>query len=102
MRIDRVKIGAHRFAVTSSERPTDDPAEIDYEAGTIDATTKRPPSARVELLMHEVVHGLLDDSGIVLADELDEQIVRAITPRLVAFMQDNPDAVREMLRLLEA
>ena len=100
--IPDVRIGARRYAIALTRRPEDDPAEIDHHEGTIVVSDAMTTEATVEMVIHEILHGLIDDSGLDIdANEVDEEmIVRALAPRVTAFLADNPDQVRELLAML--
>ena len=95
-----MRIGVHRYAVSIIARPDDDPAEIDTIRNTVEVIEVAVPSVRAVLLIHEALHGLLDDSGLDVSETMEERIVRALAPRIAAFLKDNPAAVRELLRML--
>lgn len=64
---------------------------IDYPAGKIVLRAAEDMSFVRENLMHEVLHALIDDSGLNTAgvDVSHERFVAVLTPRLVQFMQEN-------------
>ena len=107
--IASVKVGAHVYAVVVGNG--EEPAEIDFHAGIIRITDRAPPTHQAELLIHEITHALVDNAGYNPwwrtkegaeddEDDAEEMLVRAIAPRLAAFMADNPAAVRELLVML--
>lgn len=57
---------------------------------------KRPDSIVLDALVHELLHALWDQAGMnELVDSTDgksdgEKIIRAITPRLIALLRENP------------
>lgn len=55
---------------------------------------------QAETLVHEILHGCIEDSGISLPEKKEERLIRALSPRLAAFMADNKDVVREILKAL--
>ena len=106
MKIERVKIGAHYYPVVQvTTAELDDTArwaEIDQRRHRIKVQTwERPNAAKAESLIHEILHGLLQDAGRPPGLWDEESVVEALSPRLAAFLVDNPDAVRELLRMLK-
>lgn len=103
--IEQLKVGHRLYGVEWPEdRGLEDDncwAEHDTRCGMIRvATHRRPPDALAESLLHEVLHALLEDSGGEWSGKVEERIVGALSPRLAAFIRDNPEAVREITRML--
>ena len=63
-------------------------------------TGERPADAVAEVLIHEVLHALFRDTGLQWDDDDEERFVEHFSPRLAAFMADNPDAIRALLDML--
>ena len=109
MKIKSVKIGGLSVPVESCDDLSIEDegrwAQYDYrrEAITI-STSQRPEGAIAESLIHEILHGLFWNSGVRAREswdkDLEEMVVEALSPRLTAFFRDNPDTVRELLRML--
>lgn len=64
-----------------------------------EASAKRQ---QADTLLHEAVHAMFSDAGLntVFNHEQEETLVAGLTPRLSAFISDNKDVVRELLRVL--
>lgn len=110
MRIASVKIGAITVAVRweTSPRIEDEGrwGEFDYRGPSIAiSTVDRSDGAMAETFVHEVLHGLCADAGIRAVMSWDredeERVVTVLAPRLASFLRDNPDQVRELLRMFK-
>lgn len=51
------------------------------------------PGFARQILVHEIVHQLFDDSGLELEDALEEQVCLSLQAPLLAVLKDNPDLV---------
>lgn len=105
MRITAVKIGARTFAVDlwPFQDAEDEGArgDFNYRTGRIRIADGYAPSAQVETLLHEIIHALLKDSALDFSNDAEEErIVERLSPRLAAFLVDNPDVVREIMAML--
>ena len=81
-------------------------AEYDYRRDQIVVSVlERPPAAQAEGLLHEILHGLFANAGIRQMahwdKDIEETVVAALCPRICAFIADNPEAVRELQRMLK-
>lgn len=92
--ISNVRIGAKNYIVSVTEHDEvfweNDDIEgfIDYSRSRI-VLKPNSPDAVKETMLHEILHGLFENTGI--DTEVDaERIVRLLTPRLHAFLKDNP------------
>lgn len=52
-------------------------------------------------ILHEILHAIMMDKGVELDDALEERIVLATANGLVAFIRDNPEFSKQLLKLLE-
>ena len=103
--ISRLKIGYRLYGV---EWPEDGGMDDDNRWGECDkrrgmirvSSLQRPPDALAETLVHEILHALIYDAGTEWDDDMEEQVVRLLSPRLAAFIRDNPTAVGEIARML--
>jgi hypothetical protein len=102
MRITRLKVGCRTYRVERwPEKEADDDGargDCNYRKGRIRVADGYKPSAQAETIIHECLHAILKDAG--MADH-EEALVERLAPRLAAFMADNPDEVRELLRMLK-
>lgn len=105
MRIASVKIGATRYSVEVWDHKEADEAgacgDCSLRLARIRVADGYHRFAQAETFIHEVVHAILADIGVAQPEEDEEKMVRRLSPRLAAFMADNPDAVRELLRMLK-
>jgi hypothetical protein len=99
---DVVKIGPLDYTVTDDAEAhlgaEDEMSQRLY--GMSDKSTQRivirPGMAagfKRQIVLHEIVHQLLDDSGLELATEIEEQICLSLQAPLLGLLKDNPDLV---------
>jgi hypothetical protein len=104
MRVDSVRIGAVNYAVleTDAAELIDDgrAADISHAHHRIRVANQLPEARQAHLLIHEILHGLFDDSGINLDREREEQLVEALTPRFTALLADNRGAIEALWQML--
>lgn len=102
---DSVKIGARTYAVeivdADSLRDHQSIGMCNKRLGVIQIADCLPPDNLAEVFFHEVLHALINDSGWNMDSDLEERIVEALSPRLTAFLADNPDCLDYLLDLLE-
>jgi hypothetical protein len=103
--IGSLKIG-YRYFTVESEESTDShdgghDAFVNHRTGQIKVSSDQLPDRVVFLLVHEVLHALARDAAIDWTKDDEEIFVERMTPRLTAFLADNPDQVRQMLDMLE-
>lgn len=105
MRITSLRIGAKTYTVqpTSPSDLADEgrQADVCHRTAVIRVTNEGRPQHLASLLIHESLHAIFDDSGIEIPREEEERFVSILTPRIAAYLRDNPDAVRELLRMLK-
>lgn len=83
----------------------DEDAQADYDTRRLAIRVEvweRPPSAVVEKLLHECIHGWCDDAGRPFPAKVEERIATMLAPRIAAFLADNKGAVHELLDMLAA
>ena len=107
MRITSVKVGGrvYRVDLWPFKAAEDDGArgDFNYRTGVIRVADEYAPGAQAETFIHECLHALFKDSSVDFSnDDEEERIVEKLAPRLAAFFADNPDQVRELLRMLKA
>jgi len=98
-----LKIGARTYAVsvqTPEENSVFQEHEsaygyIEYPTSQIHIRAELDPAFQKETLLHEILHGLLDNTGN--EDINTDQITKALAPRLHAFLVDNPDFQQYLL-----
>lgn len=101
-----MKVGAHQYRVEAVTTPAleDEKKWADNDTRRLAfrvQTWERPGSAVVSDLLHECLHAWCEDAGAGWDRDDEEKIASALAPRLTAFLADNPDAVRELLRMLK-
>ena len=102
MKIKTLKIGPRRYSVEAIDMEEDSTiGRIHLYQGKIVVDESHMPSSQAEVLIHEILHGLFMDSGMDLKRKKEEKLVRALSPRLAAFLADNPTEVRHLLSMLK-
>jgi hypothetical protein len=103
--IKQVKIGARTYAIHEQDAEENSVFKeheeaygyIEYPTSEIYIRSDLEITFQNETLIHEILHGLLDNTGI---DEINtDQITKALSPRLYAFLVDNPDFQQKLLSL---
>lgn len=55
------------------------------------------PDSEADTLLHEVLHAVFDMTGLghdLAADDLDESVIRRLTPALLGVIRANPELVK--------
>ena len=60
----------------------------------------RPEDAQAETLIHEVLHALIESSGVEWDGDQEEDTCRTLAPRLAAFIRDNREVVDRLQAML--
>lgn len=104
MNITELKVGYRRYEVgTMPASEANDEArhgDINHRIGRIRISGDLPPVRAAFTLIHETLHALFEDIGLDWPREEEERMVERLTPRLAAFLADNPEQVRELLAVL--
>jgi len=99
----QIKIGARSYSI-SVESPKINQVFAEHEEayGYIDYITSQiklragiDPQFQLETLLHELLHGMLDNSGIEGVNT--DTIAKVLAPRLHAFLIDNPSFQTDIL-----
>lgn len=98
---DKVDIGYRTFDVVMCDelRNKDDErlyGRIDYETGEISIINGLKPDHAVSVLLHEIVHGLIDEF-MIETNGNDEKICDGISAGLVLLLKLNPDIKKLLL-----
>lgn len=66
--------------------------ETDMATGTIEIAPNLPPDIQREILLHELLHALMWESGLAqrLGPELDEEVCANLARWLLMLLRDNP------------
>ena len=107
----RVVVGDHTYRVVVDTRRCEQ-ADVTYGA-TFPSRTEivvSPAQASSQLrdtVLHELLHAICDDVGLsdyrdapkdsVLSQEVEERVVRALTPAVLALLRRNPRLVTYLL-----
>lgn len=74
--------------------------DINHRLGRIRVQETLPAPRAAFTLVHEALHALLHDAGLDWSDEDEEKMVERLTPRLCAFLADNPTQVEHLVEML--
>lgn len=90
-----VKLGFYTYKIRFSEQSTENHGVTDTDSKEIWINTKGTKEMQRETLFHELLHVALEDCPALRieemkADDREEDIVRAISPRMMQFLCDNP------------
>lgn len=91
----RIKVGHIEFTVTVGETEVDRIVDDDDADGCMSekhaliAIRPLPEPRTRTVLVHELLHGCIAASGLVLDDEVEERFVAAATGPLLAALRDN-------------
>lgn len=100
--VGEVKVGHRRYALTPlSHREAQEieaHGDCSFLRGRIRVDEGLPQDAQAEVLVHEVLHALVEDAGVEWEDE--EHIVTVLGRRLAAFIADNAGLVRRLIEVL--
>lgn len=93
--IRSVTIGPMRYAVRLARRLHSDDhtpllGQIDYAACRIDLERGMSPQAQRATLIHEILHGILNNAG---ERDHDERLIDLLAYGLLDVIADNPDLV---------
>ncbi len=88
-----IRIGPHTYTVkrVKSRKIGGDCAQIDYARLSISVSTDLVSTYAKQSLLHEIIHGVLENAGI--RDQHDEQLVDAMATGILGVLRDNPDVV---------
>lgn len=100
----KVKVGPFTYKVTSdrhdmNQRCRDESTDLlghcDRRMGVISVEPQQSLEQKRDTLLHEVLHAITDMTGIEaeMSNELEEQIVRRLSPVLLEVLRKNPKLV---------
>jgi len=93
-RVYEAILGDHENLLANA--PDDSYGCIDYTRSKIFVATEIAEDFQKEVLLHEVLHGIMDDAHmdkIVKDENLLEDFVAALAPRLIQVLSDNPTLI---------
>lgn len=90
-----IKIGPMTYTVATVEslqnaNGTELLGEICYHKATIKLDAEMHPQARRITLLHEIIHGILNNAGF---QRHSEALIDAISSGIIAVVDDNPDVL---------
>lgn len=105
MNISEIKIGGRRYRVEEWDQADANDrgrcGEIIFRTGTIRLHDGLSADNMAETLLHEILHGVFHDMSMDWSDDEEERMIGRLSPRLAALFADNPEQVRELVRVLE-
>lgn len=104
--IEKVRIGAIDYSVFLSEsiaQKNDLAGQICYPSLEIELDAGSQPQRQYAILLHEIVHGILNHSKLNKTlnekEELLEDVVEIVAHGMLGVIRDNPELVREIQEL---
>ncbi len=100
-KIKTLRIGAQRYGVVMQEDHVLEGiyGRVNHKMGVIEINKTVMAGQKADTFVHEVLHALITDAGLAMGED-EEKFVRALAPRLTAFLGDNKVEVRELLKVL--
>ncbi|KKK55017.1 hypothetical protein LCGC14_3078830 [marine sediment metagenome] len=92
-------IKGHKFAIRQSKKKdllSDCVGDCDPDKNLIQVYNRLPPSRKLEVLLHEVLHAMLGSHNITQ----EEEVCTLLGEYLVQFIRYNPDFIRHALKTL--
>lgn len=95
--VDNIQIGVLSYDIVQGKALRDvseewQLGEINYGEAKIHLDDDLTPQVRKQTLMHEIVHGMLNEIGHEEARD-DEGLVNGLANQLIMLLQNNPDFV---------
>jgi hypothetical protein len=91
----KVKIGGQSWRVKVGPIHTDDG---DYLYGRtvprrllIQVAADQAAAQARDTMLHEILHAVVSNTALGMSDADEEQLIRTVTPWLLAVLRDNPD-----------
>jgi len=110
MRADRkatLRIGARDYIISFNKMLKDEQGVClkefahDYEKGWIRIKTGMAPLEKGNTVLHEIIHAIFTERGLIYKEKEEEKIVLAMTNGLIAFIRDNPRFFKRLLKLIK-
>jgi hypothetical protein len=99
--IDSVRIGATTYRVEENAEIRDDGAIGICNTRTAEIFYAPAPKAvQAQTIVHEILHAIFDDAGVDFEHEMEERLVGMLSPRVTAFIVDNPAAIHALWGML--
>jgi hypothetical protein len=97
----QVTVGPFRYEIQTNDNVRLDENEfygdVNYKKHVITIHSDCAPSRQAEVLIHEVLHTLIDICGRPLPANREEQLVTVLGPVLLDTLQRNPDLVAYLM-----
>ena len=91
MKFKQVKIHPGTYSIQYPTNNAGSPhGETDTDSRVISIYFSNDMDLYRDTLLHEILHALLSEIHYFQNDDIEEDFVRRMTPRLLAFLQDNP------------
>jgi hypothetical protein len=110
MRADRkvtIKIGCRDYTVSFHDMLKGSQGEVckafshDYEKGWIRIKKGMSPQEKGNTILHEVLHAIFTERGLMYSTKEEEKIVMTMTNGFIDFIRDNPRYFKRILKLLK-
>lgn len=93
---DQVKIGFFDYSIKQDNEMTD-MGSTGFDCLEIKINSKYQDQVIKETLLHECLHALLYDT-FLLEDELEEKVIRVLSPKLMQLFHSNESLVNFLLK----
>ena len=110
MRTDRkshVKIGYRDYTISFKEMTNGLQGECDktffsnQEKGRITIKKGMDDIEKCNTMLHEIMHAIFTERGLIFSDKTEERIVLSMTNGLIDFIRDNPRFFKRWLKLMD-
>lgn len=97
-----IKIGYRDYTLRFVKKvdKEDSHGDTDYKKGVLRINRSLKGVELANTILHEVNHAVLDDKGVNLEFNLDEQVVQGMTNGQIAFIVDNVEFFKMLMGLL--
>lgn len=104
MKYNSIKVGAQSYKLEEFDMDFADDArrwgDTAPHKATIRLCSDLPYTAWAETLIHEICHAILWDAGMPWAGPEVEDAIGRASPRIAAFVRDNPKFVKHLVDIL--
>ena len=89
----KIKIGCFNYSVIKNNNMmSNEIGQTKVDKLVIELNPIFPDEILRETLLHECLHAILNDTFII-DDEVEEKIIRVLSPKIMQMMEDNKDLV---------
>jgi hypothetical protein len=104
MKFNSIKVGAQTYSIETFERDFADDArrwgDTDPSKNKMRICDDLPNTNFAEVEIHEICHAILYDAGMPWVGAEVEDAIGKVSPRIAAFVRDNPKFVKHLVDVL--